>query len=104
MSLVVFSANRGQFDAGSITTGSILRPRTLLLVLSFSIAMSAVSFSEVSLMVMVLEREWRMFTLIGFLSSVGVVAVGVVVGVALGAVEVVVVGAGGVSFLLQTKT
>ena len=66
MSWRAFSANSGQFDAGSTTTGSIFAPITPPLALISSIAISAMSFSTVSLIAMVPDSECRMPTLTVF--------------------------------------
>src|SRR5215471_20595155 len=67
-------------------------------------AMSAVSFSDVSLMAIVPERECRMPTLIGPLSSVaGAAAATGAAGAALAGAAAAGVGAGGASPLLQAK-
>src|SRR5215216_5127124 len=60
-----FSANSGQFDAGSMTTGSSLRPRTPPAALISSIVIRAASLSDVSLIAMVPDSECRIPTLIG---------------------------------------
>src|SRR5215472_9540762 len=60
-----FSANSGQFDAGSTTTASSLRPSTPPLAFCCSISISMTSFSVVSLIAMVPESECRMPTLMG---------------------------------------
>src|SRR5688500_13901710 len=65
MSSRAFSANSGQFDAGSTTTGSILRPSTPPAALSCSIVISATSLSDVSLIAMVPESECKMPTFTG---------------------------------------
>ncbi|MCY1225336.1 hypothetical protein D9M72_375270 [compost metagenome] len=71
LSLVIswraFSANSGQFEAGSTTTGSSLRPSTPPLLLISSMVIRATSFSDVSEMAMVPDNECRMPTLIGSL-------------------------------------
>src|SRR5690349_18764678 len=59
-----FSANSGQFDAGSTTTASSLRPSRPPFLFCSSIIISTVSFSVVSLMAMVPESECRIPTLI----------------------------------------
>lgn len=59
-----FSANSGQFEAGSTTTGSSFLPMTPPLALISSIAISATSLSEVSEIAIVPDRECRMPTLI----------------------------------------
>ncbi|MNO72467.1 hypothetical protein D3C76_634170 [compost metagenome] len=58
-----FSANSGQFDAGSTTTASSFLPFTPPLALISSMVISAMSFSEVSEMAMVPDSECRMPTL-----------------------------------------
>ena len=58
-----FSANSGQFDAGSTTTGSSFLPSRPPFLFCSAINISITSFSVVSLMAMVPEREWRMPTL-----------------------------------------
>jgi hypothetical protein len=58
-----FSANNGQFDAGSTTTGSSILPLTPPLALISSMVISAMSLSEVSEMAMVPDKECRMPTL-----------------------------------------
>ncbi len=60
-----FSANSGQLDAGSTTTGSSLRPSTPPLAFCCSISISIPSFSVVSLIAMVPESECSTPTLIG---------------------------------------
>ena len=60
-----FSAKSGQFEVGSTTTGSSLRPRTPPASLISSIVMSATSLSDVSLMAIVPESECRMPILMG---------------------------------------
>ncbi|MNV27254.1 hypothetical protein D3C71_1183970 [compost metagenome] len=62
-SCLVFSANRGQLEAGSTTTGSSFLPSTPPLALISSMAMSTVSFNTVSEMAMVPDRLCRMPTL-----------------------------------------
>jgi hypothetical protein len=52
-----FSANSGQFDAGSTTTGSSGRPITPPLALMSAIVISAVSFSAVSEIAIVPDSE-----------------------------------------------
>ena len=64
-----FSANSGQFEAGSTTTGSSLRPSRPPCALISSMVISATSLSDVSLMAIVPESECRMPTLIGPVSS-----------------------------------
>src|SRR5882724_4779438 len=58
-----FSANSGQFEAGSTTTASSFLPRTPPFLFCSSIRNSIVSFSVVSLIAMVPESEWRIPTL-----------------------------------------
>src|SRR5881392_3539411 len=65
MSSRAFSANSGQFDAGSTTTASSLRPSTPPFLFCSSISISMTSFSVVSLMAMVPDSEWRIPILIG---------------------------------------
>ena len=72
-----FSANKGQSDAGSTTTGSSLRPNKPPFSLISSIVINATSFSDVSLMAMVPDRECRMPTLIGPSSFFSAAATGV---------------------------
>ena len=81
-----FSANSGQFEAGSTTTGSSLRPSTPPFSLISSIVMSATSLSDVSLMAMVPESECRMPTLIGPVSALVALSSGA--GAAAGALAV----------------
>ena len=59
----VFSAKRGQLEAGSTTTGSSFLPSTPPLALISSMAISTVSFSTVSEMAIVPDRLCRMPTL-----------------------------------------
>ena len=61
-----FSANSGQFDAGSTTTGSIFMPITPPLALISSNAISATSFSTVSEIAIVPESECNTPTLTVF--------------------------------------
>src|SRR5688572_945426 len=61
---LVFSANRGQLEAGSTTTGSSFLPSTPPLALISSMAINTVSLSTVSEMAMVPDRLCRMPTLI----------------------------------------
>ena len=56
-SCFAFSAKRSQLEAGSTTTGSILRPSTPPLPLISSMAMRTTSRSETSLMAMVPDSE-----------------------------------------------
>jgi hypothetical protein len=58
-----FSANFGQSEAGSTTTGSSFLPSTPPLALISSMVISAVSLRAVSEMAMVPDRECRMPTL-----------------------------------------
>src|SRR6185437_6060569 len=70
LSLVIssraFSANNGQFDAGSTTTASSFLPSTPPFLFCSSMRNSIVSFSVVSLMAIVPESEWRIPTLMVF--------------------------------------
>ena len=59
-----FSANNGQFEAGSTTTASSFLPSRPPFLFCSSMSISTTSFSVVSLMAMVPESEWRMPTLI----------------------------------------
>src|SRR4051794_38558933 len=59
-----FSANSGQFEAGSTTTASSFLPRRPPFLFCSSISISITSFSVVSLIAMVPESECRMPTLI----------------------------------------
>jgi hypothetical protein len=63
-SSLAFSANNGQSDAGSTTTASSLRPRRPPFLFCSSIIIRTVSFSVVSLMAIVPDRECRTPTLI----------------------------------------
>ena len=67
LSLVIssraFSANSGQFEAGSTTTASSFLPSTPPFLFCSSISISIMSFSVVSLIAMVPESEWRIPTL-----------------------------------------
>src|SRR5579871_3683670 len=67
LSLVIssraFSANSGQFEAGSTTTASSFLPSTPPFLFCSSIRKRTVSFSVVSLMAMVPESEWSTPTL-----------------------------------------
>src|SRR4029077_1674871 len=69
LSLVInsraFSANRGQFEAGSTTTASSFLPRTPPFLFCSSIRNRTVSFSVVSLIAMVPDSECSTPTLIG---------------------------------------
>jgi hypothetical protein len=58
-----FSANSGQLEAGSTTTGSSFLPSTPPLALISSMVISATSLSDVSEMAMVPDSECRMPTL-----------------------------------------
>ena len=60
-----FSANSGQFDAGSTTTASSLRPSRPPFLFCSSISISMTSFRVVSLIAIVPDSECRMPTLIG---------------------------------------
>src|SRR5215510_11565659 len=64
MSSRAFSANSGQFEAGSTTTASSFLPSTPPFLFCSSISMSMTSFSVVSLIAMVPESECRMPILI----------------------------------------
>jgi hypothetical protein len=64
MSSRAFSANNGQFDAGSTTTASSFFPSTPPFLFCSSMSMSMTSLSVVSLIAMVPESEWRMPILI----------------------------------------
>src|SRR5487761_2475436 len=64
-----FSANRGQFEAGSTTTASSGRPITPPFLFCSAISISITSFSGASLIAMVPESECRMPTLIGPVSG-----------------------------------
>ena len=59
-----FSANSGQFEAGSTTTASSFLPSSPPFLFCSSMSISMTSFSVVSLMAMVPESECRMPTLI----------------------------------------
>ena len=63
ISCLAFSANSGQFDAGSTTTGSSCLPSTPPLALISSIVIRATSLSDVSEMAIVPDSECRMPTL-----------------------------------------
>ena len=63
MSSRAFSANSGQFEAGSTTTASSFLPSTPPFLFCSSIRKRMVSFSVVSLMAMVPESEWSTPTL-----------------------------------------
>ena len=58
-----FSANSGQLDAGSTTTGSSFLPSSPPFLFCSAMSISMVSFSVVSLIAMVPERECRIPTL-----------------------------------------
>src|SRR5207237_322480 len=58
-----FSANSGQFEAGSTITGSSFFPSTPPLALISAMVISAVSLRDVSLIAIVPDSEWRMPTL-----------------------------------------
>src|SRR5262245_19712687 len=60
-----FSANNGQFDAGSTTTASSLRPSTPPFLFCSSISISMTSFKVVSLIAIVPDSECRIPILIG---------------------------------------
>src|SRR6476620_10832470 len=64
MSSRAFSANSGQFDAGSTTTASSFLPSSPPFLFCSSISIRMVSFSVVSLIAMVPDSEWRTPTLI----------------------------------------
>src|SRR5712672_3708179 len=66
-----FSANSGQFDAGSTTTGSSFLPSTPPLALISSIAISVTSLSTVSLIAIVPDSECRTPTLMVPWASAG---------------------------------
>jgi hypothetical protein len=57
ISCLAFSANSGQFDAGSTTTGSSFLPSTPPLALISSMAISTVSLSTVSEIAIVPDSE-----------------------------------------------
>ena len=59
-----FSANSGQFDAGSTTTASSFLPRRPPFLFCSSIIISTTSFRVVSLIAIVPDSEWRIPTLI----------------------------------------
>ena len=63
MSSRAFSANSGQFEAGSTTTASSFLPSRPPFLFCSSISISMTSFSVVSLIAMVPESECRMPTL-----------------------------------------
>ena len=58
-----FSANNGQLEAGSTTTGSSILPMTPPLALISSMVIKATFLSEVSEIAIVPESEWRIPTL-----------------------------------------
>src|SRR3974390_3533700 len=64
ISSFAFSANSGQFEAGSTTTASSFLPRRPPFLFCSSISISITSLSVVSLIAIVPESEWRMPTLI----------------------------------------
>ena len=64
MSSRAFSANSGQFEAGSTTTASSFLPSRPPFLFCSSISISMTSLSVVSLIAIVPESEWRMPTLI----------------------------------------
>ena len=66
---MAFSAKRSQFEAGSTTTVSIIRPITPPLALISSTAIITVSRNDTSLMAMVPLRECKMPILIGSLPA-----------------------------------
>jgi hypothetical protein len=70
-SCLAFSANSGQFDAGSTTTGSSFLPSTPPLALISSMAISTVSFSTVSEIAIVPDSECSTPTLIVPCASAG---------------------------------
>ena len=57
ISSFAFSANSGQFEAGSTTTASSFLPSTPPFLFCSSISISMTSFSVVSLIAMVPDRE-----------------------------------------------
>ena len=65
MSSLAFSANSGQFDAGSTTTASSFLPSTPPFLFCSSISISITSLSVVSLIAIVPDSEWRTPILIG---------------------------------------
>jgi len=69
-----FSANSGQFDAGSTTTGSSFLPRTPPLALISSIPISVTSLRTVSLIAIVPESECKTPTLIVSAANAGTAA------------------------------
>ena len=72
ISCLAFSANSGQFDAGSTTTGSSFLPSTPPLALISSIVIRATSLSTVSEIAIVPDSEWRMPTLIVSAAKAGI--------------------------------
>src|SRR3984893_13898087 len=64
MSSRAFSANSGQLEAGSTTTGSSFFPSTPPFLFCSSMSMSMTSLSVVSLIAIVADSEWRIPTLI----------------------------------------
>ncbi len=64
MSSRAFSANSGQLDAGSTTTGSSFLPSRPPFLFCSSMSISMTSFNVVSLIAIVPESEWRMPILI----------------------------------------
>src|ERR1700680_840971 len=66
-----FSANNGQFDAGSTTTASSFLPSKPPFLFCCSISISTTSFSVVSLIAMVPDSECRMPTLIVSCTTAG---------------------------------
>src|SRR6185436_7479683 len=64
MSSRAFSANSGQFEAGSTTTASSFLPSSPPFLFCSSISISMTSFRVVSLIAIVPDSEWRMPTLI----------------------------------------
>src|SRR6188474_1155898 len=89
-----FSAKSGQLEAGSTTTASSFRPSTPPDLLMFSIVISATSRSDVSLMAMVPDREWRIPTLIGPVSEALAGAAAASTGAGVAEPEAAAVGAG----------
>ena len=69
-----FSANSGQFEAGSTTTASSFLPSTPPFLFCSSISISMTSFKVVSLIAMVPESECRMPTLIVSSAASGLAA------------------------------
>src|ERR1700692_459961 len=69
-----FSANNGQFEAGSTTTGSILRPRMPPLAFGSATSISIRSLRMVSLIAIVPDSECRMPILIVSSAAAGQVA------------------------------